>query len=117
MAFAMTEKQTLLESLMATRSQADAAELRLRFQGKAEEADKIAQRTRVLSTEIDRLLAKIMEEWLGAATRLIGDVNAANGRLQAAVDDIKKTIAVAQRVVQALGMLDDVVAIAKKALI
>ena len=116
MAFEPTDKEKDLESLMAARRQGQLAELSLRFQGKPDEADKIWASNARLSTEIDILIGRMMEEWLGAADRATKDLAAANAKLEAAVADIKKQIEVAQKVVEVLGLLDDALAIAKKAL-
>ena len=116
MAFQPTEKETLLEALMAARRQGQLAELSLRFQGKPDEANRIREGSARLSTEIDILIGRMMEEWLGAAKRATKDIGAVQATLEAAVADIKEQIKVAQTVVKVIGLLDDAVAIAKKAL-
>ncbi len=116
MAFEPTDKEKVLESLMAARRQGQLAELTLRFQGRPAEAENIREGNARLSTEIDILIGRMMEDWLGAADRATKDLATANARLEAAVADIKKQIEVAQNVVEVLGLLDDALAIAKKAL-
>ena len=117
MAFEATDKEKVLESLMAARRQGQLAELSLRFQGKSDEAEKIWEGTTRLSTEIDILIGRMMEDWLGAAHRAIRDLTVANDKIDAAVADIKRQIQIAQNVVKVIGFLDDAVAIAKKALL
>jgi hypothetical protein len=85
------------------------------LQGKPDEADKIRPGNTRLSREIDILIGQMMDEWLGDADRTMKDLTAVNAKLEAAVAEIKKQINVAQNVVKALGLLDDAVAIAKKA--
>ena len=116
MAFEPTDKEKVLESLMAARRQGQLAELSLRFQGKSDDAEKLREGNARLSTEIDILIGRMMEEWHGAADHVTKDFTAANAKIEAAVADIKKQIAVAQNVVKVIGFLDDAVAIAKKAL-
>jgi hypothetical protein len=116
MAFEPTEKEEILESLINSRRQGQLAELALRFQKKTDEAEKIWEENARLSTEIDILLGQMMEEWLGSADQAIKKLTAASTNLEAAVADIKKQINVAQNVVKVIGLLDDVVGIAKKAL-
>jgi ABC-type transporter Mla subunit MlaD len=115
MAFEATEKEKALESLMATRRQGQLAELSLRLQDKTDGAEKVWESTARLSTEIDIMLGKIMEEWLGRADQIIKGLNAANAKLETAVSGIKGNIKTAQNVVKVVGLLDDAVAIAKKA--
>jgi hypothetical protein len=115
MSFERTEKEHVLESLMAARRQGQLAELSLRFQDKPEEANRIREGTTRLSTEIDILIGRMMDEWTGRADTAIKRLTAANGKLETAVGDIKNRIKIAQNVVKVIGFLDDAVAIAKKA--
>ena len=114
MAFESTEKEKVVESLMTARRQGQLAELSLRFQNKPEEAENIWERNVRLSTEIDILIGRLMEEWIGHADQAIKGLTVANTKLEAAVADIKKQIDVAQNVINVVGFLDDAVAIAKK---
>ena len=115
MAFEMTEKEKVLESLMAAHRQGQLVEVSLRLQGKPDEAEKVWQGNTRLSTEIDILIGQMMDEWLGDADRTIKDLTTVNAKLEAAVAAIKKQIDIAKNVVKVLGLLDDAVAIAKKA--
>lgn len=115
MAFEPTKKEKVLESLMSTHRQGQLAEVSLRLQGKPDEADKIKPGNTRLSGEIDTLIGQMMDEWLGDADRTVKELTAANAKLEVAVAEIKKQINIAQNVVKALGLLDDAVAIAKKA--
>jgi len=114
MAFELTEKEKVLESLTAAHRQGQLAEVSLRLQGKPDEADKIKPGNTRLSGEIDILIGQMMDEWLGDADRTMKDLTAVNAKLEAAVAEIKKQINIAQNVVKIIGLLDDTVAIAKK---
>jgi hypothetical protein len=114
MAFEQTEKEKVVESLMAAHRQGQLTEVSLRFQGKPDEADKVWQDNTRLSAEIDILIGRMMDEWLGDAESAIKGLAKANTKLEAAVDEIKKQINVAQNVVKIIGLLDDAIAIAKK---
>lgn len=116
MAFEPSEKEKVLGSLMNAHRQGQLAEVSLRLQGKPDEADKIKPGNTRLSGEIDTLIGQMMDEWLGDADRTVKELTAANAKLEAAAAEIKKQINVAENVVKALGLLDDVVAIAKKAI-
>ena len=115
MAFERRDKEKVLESLMAAHRQGQITEVSLRLQGKPDEAEKIWQGNSRLSTEIDILIGQMMDEWLGDADRAIKGLADANTKLEAAAAEIKKQINIAQNVVKVIGLLDDAVAIAKKA--
>ena len=114
MAFKPTDKEKVLESLMAAHRQGQVTEINLRLQGKPDEAEKVWQENARLSAEIDILIGQMMDEWLGNAERAIKGLAKINTTLEAAVAEIKKQINVAQNVVKIIGLLDDAVAIAKK---
>ena len=114
MAFESTDKEKVLESMIAAHRQGQLAEVSLRLQGKPDEADKIKPGNKRLSGEIDILVGQMMDEWLGDADRTVKDLTAVNAKLEAAVAKIKKQINIAKNVVKVLGLLDDAVAIAKK---
>ena len=115
MAFESTDKEKLLESMMAAHRKGQLAEVSLRLQGKPDQAEKLRPGNTRLSTEVDILIGQMMDDWLGSAGPTLKDLTAVNGKLAAAVAEIKKHINVAQNVVKALGLLDEAVAIAKKA--
>jgi hypothetical protein len=115
MAFDPKDKEKVLEFLMTVHRQGQFMEVKLRLQGKPDEAEKLWQSNTRLSTEIDILIGQIMDEWLGDAERAIEDLTDAKAKLGAAVADIKQQIDVPQNVVKVLGLLDEAVAIAKKA--
>ena len=114
MAFEQTEKEKVVDSLMAARRQGQITEITLRFQGRTDEAEKVWQGNRRLSTEIDILIGQMMDEWLSKAEQAIKGLAEANSKLETAVAEIKKQINIAENVVKVLGLLDDAVAIAKK---
>jgi hypothetical protein len=114
MAFEQTQKEKVMESLMAAQRQGQITEIKLRLQGKPDEAEKVWQENSRLSAEIDILIGQMMDEWLGNAERAIKGLAKVNTKLEAAVAEIKKQMNVAQNVVKIIGLLDDAVAIAKK---
>jgi hypothetical protein len=56
-----------------------------------------------------------MEDGLGRVEPVLKGLNAATAKLETAVGGIKKDVKTAQNVVKVVGLLDDAVAIAKKA--
>ena len=114
MAFEQSQKEKVIESLMAEHRQGQISEINLRLQGKPDEADKVWQENTRLAAEIDILIGQMMDEWLGNAERTIKGLAKINTKLEAAVAEIKKQMNVAQNVVKIIGLIDDAVAIAKK---
>ena len=114
MAFEQTQKEKVIESLMAEHRQGQVAEINLRLQGKPDEAEKVWQNNSRLAAEIDILIGQLMDEWLGNAERAIKGLAKISAKLETAVAEIKKQINIAQNVVKIIGLLDDAVAIAKK---
>jgi hypothetical protein len=114
MAFEQTQKEQVIESLMAEHRQGQITEINLRLQGKPDEAERVWQSNSRLSAEIDILIGQLMDEWLGNAERAIKGLAKISAKLEAAVAEIKKQINVAKNVVKIIGLLDDAVAIAKK---
>jgi len=114
MAFEQTQKEKVIESLIAEHRQGQIAEINLRLQGKPDEAEKVWQNNSRLAAEIDILIGQLMDEWLGNAERAIKGLAKISAKLETAVAEIKKQINVAKNVVKIIGLLDDAVAIAKK---
>jgi hypothetical protein len=116
MAFTPNEKEKFLSALIDTRSTGQTGEIRLRFQEKIAEAQQVKDACDRLTDEIDALTGQLMGEWLGNATKVIDDLNKRSTKIDNAVAAIKKKVKIAQNVVKLIGAIDDVVAIAKKAL-
>lgn len=116
MAISKAKKEALVDSLMVTLAKTNRLEIVLRFQGEGKEATKVQARGKELSKQIDKLLAKIMLDWLGQAAALETSIKATNTKLQGAIRDIKKKIQVAQRVIKAIGHIDDVIDFGKRLL-
>jgi hypothetical protein len=116
MAFSPSDKEQVVEGLIAARRQAQLAELSLRSQGQNQQADNVRAATAALSTKIDALIAAMMRDWLGQVAQVIGDLKARTSDLEKAVDQIKKQVEIAQTVVKVIGFVDQAVAIAAKVL-
>jgi len=114
MAFSQDDKLKFLDELMDARRQAQLAEISLRSQGLADDAEKLHKSVVVLSAQIDVLIGRMMEDWLGQVDKAIADMAACTNGLQTAVDQIRKKVAIAQTVVKALGFVDQAVAAAAK---
>jgi hypothetical protein len=111
---AMTEenKQEVITRLLIGKQKAHKLETSLRFKGKGEEADKVAQKASELSNQIDTLLAQVLEDWLGQTDAIIQEVKTANTALQQSIRKIQQGVKTAENLVKALGFLDDLIATA-----
>jgi hypothetical protein len=116
MPISKANKEALYDSLDESKRKGQRLEIRLRFQGKNEDADQVKAKTDELSQQLDDLLAGIMENWSGNAKALITATKDTNKRLQASIRDIKNKIKIGENLVKALGYLDDAIKVAKKLL-
>jgi phage host-nuclease inhibitor protein Gam len=111
-----TEKQQIIQKLSQVKQGLIKAETRLRLQNEKAEANRVATKSRALQKEIDNLMKHVIDEWLGAAREVLGDIKKANDSLQAAISDIQRKVEVAKNVVKIIGLVDDVIGFAKTAL-
>jgi len=111
MAISMTKKQEVIQNLLATKTKAYQAEVKLLLKGKPEEADKVKTHGKELSRKIDDLIGQTMSEWTGNANNIIKDVKAINTKVQRSISEIQKNVKVAKNVVKLVGYIDDVVEI------
>jgi len=108
------DKENLIDTFLETKRKGHRAEINLRFQGKSEDADKLAKRNKKLSTQIDKLIAQSMRQWNGSAATIISNMKQSNTKLQASVNNIKKKLKVAQNVVKIIGFIDEAIEKAAK---
>ena len=107
------EKLQIIQKLTRFMQALVALQMKLRMQNKGNEADEVAKKAKALQKEIDKLVGSAIDEWLGEASKQVSAINQATSRLQAAVEDIQKKVEVARNVVKAVGLVDDMVDLAK----
>ena len=107
MPISAANKENLVDVFLETKRKGHRAEIRLRFQRKDEDADKIAKQNKKLSKQIDMLIAQSMRQWNGSASAIISDMKQSNTKLQKSVNSIKKKMKVAENVVKIIGYIDD----------
>ncbi len=112
MPISMTKKQEVIQQLLAAKTKAYQAEVKLLLKRKPTEADEIKRHGKELSRKIDNLIAQTMAEWTGNAQKIIGDVRQINKKVQRSINDINNNVNVANNVVKLVGFIDDVVDIA-----
>jgi conjugal transfer/entry exclusion protein len=111
-----TEKEQIIRKLSQVMQSLIKLETRLRLQKKETEADNVAKKCKALQKEIDNLLKHVIDEWLGAASKVLGDIKTASDTLQTSIANIQKKLEVAKNVVKVIGLVDDVIGFAKTAL-
>jgi len=114
MAMTQESKQEVIQRLLVGNQKAQILEISLRFKGKGDEADKVAQKASELSSRIDALLSQVLEDWLGQADAIIQEVKDANTSLQQSIRKIKQGVKTTENLVKAIGFLDDLIATATK---
>ena len=114
MTFEQDEKEALIDSFSTALGEANKLVVRLKFRGKKEEAAQAARKARELSSQIDRLLTSLMDDWLGRAAEIQNDLETTTARLQDAIDEIGSQRDNAAWFVTSLSLLDDVINIAAR---
>jgi hypothetical protein len=89
-------------------------EFEYRLSGNNEEADKIWQENRRLSTELDILIGKAIDDWIEDSRTTLRRVERASGQLQSAIDEVRSAVDKTEKLTQAAGYLDDAIDIFNK---
>ncbi len=87
-------------------------EARLRFAGDTTQANQIHAKHEELRSGIDRLRAKIADDWTGDLEPLEDGLRKINSKVQDSIRDIKRNINVAGNVAKVLGQVEKVLKIA-----
>ena len=111
-----SNKETLIHSLNETYRKGQKLEINLRFKGKTSEADQVRAKCNELSDRIDDLITEVMKDWLRKADTLINEVKVLNSNLQSNIREIKKEIKMGEKIVKAIGYLDQAINLTKKLL-
>lgn len=111
MPISMTKKQEIIQQLLASKTKAYQAEVKLLLKRKPDEANEIKDHGKELSRKIDNLIAETMSDWIGNADKLIGDVKLINRKVQRSINDLNNNVNVAGNVVKLVGFIDETVEI------
>ena len=107
------DKFAIIDELQKTRTKANRLVISLLFARKKTEADEVRKKVKRLDAQIDGLLAQSMKAWSGSGKAIIEKMKNANKLLQRDINDIKKKKDLANKVVKALGRLDEAILKAK----
>lgn len=116
MPISQNDKESIIDKMLETKRKSQKLVVTLKFQRKTLEAEKVHKKARTLASQIDRLLAKSMDAWSGSAATILDDLRKSNDRLGRAISDIKKKRDVANKVIKAVGEIDEVIAKGKEIL-
>ena len=114
MSFESTSKIQVLEAMQAIHRNGQILEIKLRFANKKDRADQVWASNVLLGQHIDILIGKAIDDWLGDADAMVDRIEGAAGGLQKSIDQIADTIKTGEKVVKAIGYIDDAVKIAAK---
>ena len=107
----MTEKQKIIQQLLAGKTKAYLAEVKLLLKNKPEQANEVKNYGKELSRKIDHLIAQTMSDWVGDAEIIIKDIKSINKKVQRSINNIQNDINVAKNVVKIIGFIDEIMEI------
>jgi hypothetical protein len=114
MSFDKESKCKVIETMQAIYRNGQVLEMELRFSDRKEEAEDVWRKNVRFSHEIDILIGKAMDEWLGEAAAIVKKVEKASGQLQGAVGEIGAAIDSTQKAIKVIGAFDDALNTAMK---
>lgn len=108
------EQRQILRRLLHTYLKTVDLEGALRLRGEKVLATSVAERVPKLQREVDRLRRDMWRRWHGGAARLDETLRAENARLQATIRDIERDVQTTDRVVRALGIVEDILSLVRR---
>lgn len=117
MPVSQNKKFAIIDELENTRTKGNRLVISLLFAGKKTEADEAKKKVKALGALIDGLLAESMKTWSANGKVIVDDMKRANKLLQRDISYIKKKKELANKVIKALGRLDEVILVAKDLLL
>ena len=107
----------LLDRLDTTWGKSRELSRKLRMMGNITEADNVKKLYKKVEKQSDVLAAAMIDVWLGEMVVVDKSLKNANANLQRAITKIKKNVDTAQNIIKAVGLIDDVISIAKSLLV
>lgn len=114
MPFKTEDKWKAIEDLQAIHRDGQVLEIELRFSKKEKQAEAVWASNVILGQQIDVLIGKAIDGWLAEAKPILKKLAKAAGGIQASINDIADTIKKQEKIVKAIGYIDDAVKIAAK---
>ena len=116
MPFSESEKTKFITSLQKMHQQGQKLEVYLRVHEPNQDADAVWRSNDGLYRQIDYLIGEAIEQWNSNALTATTELTTAKDRLDAAITDIKKSVNVAKKIIEAAGYLDDAIKVAASVL-
>jgi hypothetical protein len=110
------DKLQVLESLTLLYDAVTQAETARRRIGHIEEADTIGHWADSLMEQIGELRSSILDDWMGAASKLVDQVEALTSKINDMIDDLKNDVQMADKMLAIAGYVDQAISIAAKLL-
>ena len=107
------QQRQLIAQLQVTFSKGTDLVMELLLAGETEQAEAARKKNRTLEKQIDQLLIHLLDRWATDVKGAVEDGRARNRKLQAAIRDIQNDVDRANKVIKALGHVDDAIATAK----
>ncbi len=114
----LPEKVMVYQTVLASLSKGVYLAAVLREQD-ADEGDitKVEQRNQKLAKAAAKLREGLVKDWIGQAETLRSQIRETNSKLQGQIRQIERQTDIAERIVKALGFLDDIINITKGVLV
>ena len=113
----LQDKVKIYNKLLASLSKGVKLAALLEEKGETGRLNDVEQRNDRLAEEAAKLRRGIARTWQGETEKILDDIGDNNERLQDRIRDIERNLAIAERVVKALGYLDDLIEIARGVLV
>lgn len=110
-------QRQIIGQLEITYSQGRALRASLLLADKAADAQTVQEKNKDLEQQIEGLVARLLDQWGLEAASVIEDGQRRNQQLQGMIRDIENQIDVANKVIKAIGFIDDAIDTAKKILV
>ncbi len=108
------EKRKAIGILQSISWDLQQVELSLRLKGQFDAAEKIWAANQRLATEIDVLIGQVIEQWSEEVPAITADLAKAESNVTDCTASIKQDFKNAQLIVRAVGLVDDLVELARK---
>ncbi len=106
-----TEKQKIIQQLLAAKTKSYRAEVILLLKREPEQASLVKTKGKELSRKIDHLIMQSISDWLGESEIIINDVQLTNQKIQRSINNIQNDVNIANNVVKIVGFIDDIIKI------
>ena len=116
MSFDKESKCKVIETMQSIYRNGQILEMELRFSDRKEQAEEVWRKNSRLSQEIDFLVGKAIDEWLGEAATVVKRLEKASSQLKGSLDEIGAAINSTDKAIKVIGAFDDALGTVMKVL-